>query len=208
MRTIVRTVVMTNRVRVLVALLIAGTVSLPAAGPDLLRRDADQLKQKIAAITEHSTKQLRRALTTTVTEQEVNAYLAFELAPDLPTGVVDPSISILGGDRLTGRAVVDLDRVRQQRNPTSLLDPARYLRGRLMVKATGLLRATEGLARFDLESADIAGVPIPKFLLQEIVAYYSRSPEHPAGIDLDEPLALPAGIRELRVLAGRALVVQ
>ena len=74
--------------------------------------------------------------------------------------------------------------------------------------ATGVLHAASGLARLDLESADIAGVPIPKVLLQQIVTFYSRSPEHPSGIDLDDPLPLPAGIRELRVEVGRAIVVQ
>lgn len=189
-------------------LLVAHALSLAAAGQAPLRRDADQLKQKIAAITERATAAPRQAFTTRVTEQEVNAYLAFDAAPDLPAGVVDPSVSLLGDSRLVGRAVVDLDRVRQGLNPTSLLDPVRYLRGRLMVKATGMLHATSGLARFDLESADVAGVPIPKVLLQQIVTYYSRSREHPAGIDLDDPLPLPAGIRELWVEHGQAVVVQ
>ena len=190
------------------ALLVAASLSLGAAGPEPLRRDADQLKQKIAAITERGAAPTHRPSRTTVTEQEVNAYLAFEMAGDLPSGVVEPSVSIVGGGRVTGRAVVDLDRVRQERNPTSLLDPVRYLRGRLLVKATGLLHATSGVARFDLESADVAGVPIPKWLLQEIVSYYSHSPEYPSGIELDDPFPLPAGIRELRVEAGRAVVVQ
>lgn len=191
-----------------VILLVAGALSLSAAAPELLRRDADQLKQKIAAITERRTSLSRQILRTTVTEQEINAYLAFEAAPRLPAGFVDPSVSILGDSRLTGRAVVDLDRVRRERNPTSLLDPVSYLHGRLMVKATGQLHAASGFARFDLESADIAGVPIPKILLQQIVGYYSRSPEHPSGIDLDDPLALPAGIKELQVGAGRAVIIQ
>jgi hypothetical protein len=191
-----------------IALAVVASVPPSAAGPEPLRRDADQLKQKITAITQHGVRQPRRAMATTVTEEEVNAYLRYEAAPVLPVGIVDPSVSILSGNRVTGRAVVDLDRVRQRRNPTSLLDPVRYLRGRLVVKATGLLQAAGGVARFDLESADAGGVPIPKFLLQEIVTYYSRSPQYPSGIDLDAPLALPAGIRELQVQAGRAVVVQ
>jgi hypothetical protein len=189
------------------ALLVAATVS-PAAGPEPLRSDADQMKQKIAAISAHGTTPGRGLVRTTITEQEVNAFLAFEAAPTLPPGVVDPSINILGSSRVVGRAVVDLDRVRQERNPTSLFDPARYLRGRLMVKASGVVHAAEGVARFELESADIASVPIPKVLLQQIVSYYSRSAEYPSGISLDDPLPLPAGIRELHIDSGRAVVVQ
>ena len=40
---------------------------------------------------------------------------------------------------------------------------------------------------------------MPKFVLQEIVSHYSRTPEKPAGIGLDDPFALPARIREIQV---------
>lgn len=193
----------------LLPLIVAGiTVSVNAAGPALLRRDADQLKQKIATINQRGANSARRPARTTVTEREVNAYLAFEAADEFPTGVVDPSVTILGTDRVTGRAVVDLDRVRQQRNPTSLLDPVRYLRGRLMVKVTGLVHAKDGVGRFEFEEADVAGVPIPKFLLQQIVSYYSRSSARPSGIGLDDAVSLPSGIQEIRVERGQAIVLQ
>ena len=54
----------------------------------------------------------------------------------------------------------------------------------------------------------VSGVPIPKLLLQEIVSYYSKTRENPAGINLDDPFALPAGIREIQVERGQAIVVQ
>jgi hypothetical protein len=187
---------------------LVSSIPLAADDPAFLRRDSDEMKQKIAAINARGAAPASGSMRTTVTEREVNAYLAFEAAPTLPQGVVDPSISILGGNRVTGRAVVDLDRVRQERNPVSLLDPVRYLRGRLMVKATGLVRASNGLARFELESADVAGVPIPKSLLQQIIGYYSRSQDRPSGIRLDDPLTLPAGIKTLEIDTGRAVVVQ
>lgn len=194
-----------------VALFVAALLSLRAAGPAPLRRDADLLKQKVATIVQRGAApapQPPGTTETTVTENEVNAYLVYETAGELPAGVVDPSVSISGTDRVTARAVVNLDEVRKQRNPTSVFDPMRYLRGRLAVTATGLFRASNGVARFQLESADVAGVPIPKPLLQEIVSYYSRSPEHPSGIGLDDPVALPARIREIRVARGQAVIIQ
>lgn len=202
-----------NRLRALAAFWLMAAAVL-AAGQAPLRRDAEQLKQKIASINQRGAINQGGAIraaervSTTVTEQEVNAYLAFEAAGDLPAGVVDPSVSMLGTDRVTARAVVDLDEVRQQRAPTGLLDPMRYLRGRLMVKATGIVQARDGVARLQFESADIAGVPIPKLLLQQIVSHYSRSPARPSGISLDDPLALPASILEIQVKLRQAIVVQ
>jgi hypothetical protein len=172
------------------------------------RQDATLLKQKVATISAHAEKQSRQARRTTVTESEVNSYLVYDAREQLPTGVVEPSISILGGGRLSARAVVDLDAVRREKNPTSLLDPMNYLMGKVPVTATGLLKTSNGVARLELESAAISRLPIPKFLLQEIVSYYSRTASNPAGINLDDPFALPARIREIQVERGQAIIVQ
>jgi hypothetical protein len=49
---------------------------------------------------------------------------------------------------------------------------------------------------------------MPKAVLQEILSYYSRSPERPGGLSLDEPFALPSNIREIQVDRGQAIVIQ
>lgn len=189
---------------------IAGAAATAAAADRaaIMRRDADQLKQKMSAIRNRSSAAAHHPVRTAITEREVNAYLAFELAGDLPTGVVEPTVMILGPNRVSGRAVVDLDRVRRELNPTSRLDPFYYLTGRLPVGATGTVKARDGVGHFELESATVGGVPIPKFVLQQIVSYYSRSPERPSGISLDSSFALPASIREIQVDRGQAIVVQ
>ena len=171
------------------------------------RQDADLLKQKVATIQlgAKATGQPRR---TTLTQNEVNSYFALDAHNDLPVGVVEPSVTILGTGRLSGRAVVDLDAVRKFKNPTSLLDPATYLIGRLPVTAIGVLKTSNGVGRFQFESATVGGIPLPKTLLQEIVSYYSRTPGAPAGVNLDDPFALPARIREIQVERGQAIIIQ
>jgi len=194
--------------------LLPAVVALACLGPAVradvsaTRRDATQLKQKIAAITAHAGKPAGQPLRTTVTEGEVNSYIVYEAREQLPTGVVDPYVTIVGSGRVSGRAIVDLDAVRKQKNPTSLLDPMNYLMGKLPVTATGVLKTSDGVGRFELESAAISRVPVPKILLQEIVSYYSRTAENPAGISLDDPFALPARIREIQVQRGQAIIVQ
>jgi hypothetical protein len=74
--------------------------------------------------------------------------------------------------------------------------------------ASGLLITKAGVGRFQLESAEISGVAIPKTVLQELLTYYSRSPENPNGINMDDPFDLPARIREIQVGKGQAMVVQ
>jgi hypothetical protein len=184
------------------------TIAAAAADKAPLRRDADQLKLKVEAIRGRSSAPDTRPVRTAISERELNAYLAYELANTLPAGVVEPSITILGPNRLSGRALVDLDRVRAAANPTSRLDPLYYLSGRLPVGATGVLKTHGGVGEFQLESADVAGVPVPKLVLQQIVSYYSRSAEQPSGITIDRSFALPANIKEIQVDRGQAIVVQ
>ena len=200
-----------NQLRLIagVALMAAGSVPALAVDPPAAsKRDADLLKQKIATIGSRADAPASQPVQTTVTENEVNAYLAYEVASQLPAGVVTPSITILGSGRLSGQVVVDLDRVRQEMKAVGLLNSVSYLKGRVPVVATGLLRTNSGVAWFQFESASVAGVPIPKVLLQQIVGYYSRSEAYPSGIRLDDPFALPARIREIQVERGRAIVIQ
>lgn len=167
--------------------------------------------KKIEAVVDHGahpqhTKSQPRL--TRLTQNELSAYLVYEAPAQLPPGVVEPSVTIVGSGRLSGRAVVDLDAVRKAKASPSLLDPTNYLTGRLPVTATGVLSTANGVGRFQLESASVGGVPVPKLLLQEIVGYYSRTPAKPSGIGLDDPFVLPAGIREIQIDPGRATIVQ
>ncbi len=165
-------------------------------------------KQKVAEIAQFGDRPARQAHRTTVTEHEVNSFLTFEAADQIPAGVVEPTLTIVGEGRVSARAVVDLDAVRKQNTQRSLLDPMSYLTGRVPVTATGILRASNGVGHFELETAAIGPVPVPKLVLQEIVGYYSRTPERPSGIGLDDSFTLPARIREIQVQAGQAVVVQ
>ena len=192
-------------VAVLGMLLTASTLAQVRA----TKRDAQTMKQKVAAIAAHGERPTKQGQRTTVTENEVNSYLTYELGDDLPTGVVQPSVSALGTGRVSGRAVVDLDAVRKAGGNTGgLFDLRSYLTGHVPVTATGVLRTGNGHARLELQSASVAGVPVPKLLLQEIVAYYSKSPSKPGGISLDDEFELPARIREIQVERGQAIVVQ
>jgi hypothetical protein len=181
-----------------------------AAGPRVTREDAARMREKVAAIIGNSAVSAAArgtARRTPVLESEVNAYLAFDAGDEIPAGVVEPTVTILGDGQLAGTAIVDLDAVRSARK-RGLLDPLGYLSGRLPVSARGTLTTSDGVGRFALQSAEISGVPIPKMVLQELVSYYSRSPEVPDGINLDDPFVLPAGIRQIETLRGQAVVVQ
>jgi hypothetical protein len=195
-----------------VTAVVAALALLPGASTHAQVRpsksDAQAMTQKVAAIAAHGEGAARQGRRTTVTENEVNSYLAYEVADQLPAGVGQPTLTALGAGRISGRAIVDLDAVRKAGNSTSLFDLRSYLTGNVPVTATGVLQASNGRGRFELESASVGVLPIPKLLLQEIVAYYSKSPDNPGGISLDDEFELPARIREIQVGRGQAIIVQ
>jgi hypothetical protein len=59
-----------------------------------------------------------------------------------------------------------------------------------------------------MQSASLSGIPLPKSFLQELVTFYSRTPDSPEGIRLDDPFELPASIRQIEIGPGQAVVVQ
>ena len=181
-----------------------------AAQPKLTKQDADRFQTKLVQIVTYgggTPARGAKARSTPVTDAEVNAYLRFHAREQIPVGVVDPLLNALGDGRVGGRAIVDLDAVRKQKQ-RGWLDPLAYLTGRLPVTATGRLHTKDGVGRFELQSAEISGVTIPKAVLQELLSFYSRTPENPAGIDMDAPFELPSRIREIRVGTGQATIVQ
>ena len=149
----------------------------------------------------------RAAQSTQVTDAELNSYLRFQAADQVPAGIVEPEINAVGEGKVSGRAVVDLDAVRKQKE-RGWLDPMGYLTGRLPLTARGRLVTENGKGRFELEGAELSGVTIPKTLVQELLTFYSKTPEDPDGINMDDPFDLPAQIREIRVTAGNATIVQ
>jgi hypothetical protein len=207
-------------VKSLIVLVCAGLClgAAPQAPPDPARparlpctaADGDRFAVKYAALVGRvpaAAGQRRNAIRTVVTEAEINGYLRYRARDVLPAGVLDPYVFVLGGGRLSGEATVDLDAVRLSK-PRGMLDPAQLLRGQVPVSATGVLRSKDGEFQFDLESATVAGMGVPKALLQELVSFYTRSASNPSGYSLDAPFTLEGGIRSITVEARRAIVIQ
>jgi hypothetical protein len=169
---------------------------------------ADQFQQKLQQIVNNGNNDSKTPRRTPVSQSEVNAYLRVKELELLPVGVKDATVAAEGEGRLSGRAVVDLDAVREKKGSGGWLDPTTYLTGRLPVTASGVLHTKDGTGRFELERAEVSGIPVPKSFLQELVSYYTRSRDHPKGVSLDDVFELPANIREIQVGHGNAIVVQ
>lgn len=177
---------------------------IPAEAANTSRAQADSFAKKIAIINQHAGQSGKSPRRTTLTEAELNSWFAYRAQPLLPEGVKDPSVVAVGNGRLLGTVIVDLEDVGKSRSSEIL----KYLGGRVPISLSGTLRTKDGRGQFDLQSAQMSGIPLPKFLLQEIVSHYTRDDDRPNGIRLDDPFALPASIKQIDVLQGQAIVLQ
>lgn len=181
-----------------------------SASQDLTKPEADSMGKKLTAILERGARppaKNSKPVRTSFSEREANAYFKYYGPEFMPVGVVNPRVWIDQGGRVKANAVVDLDAVRKSQ-VRSMFDPMNLLFGSVEVAASGTLQASGGRGTFQLESATLGAVPIPKSLLQELVTYYTRSPEMPQGFNLDKPFDLPANIRQVDIQRGAATVVQ
>jgi len=193
--------------------LVVGLLLLAGHGdaqPRLTKADGDRFQAKltrIVALGNAPAGRARAAQSTQFSDAELNSYLRFHAQDQIPVGVMEPTLNARGDGIVSGSAIVDLDAVRKQKQ-RGWLDPMGYLTGRLPLTARGRLTTKDGKGRFELESAELSGVTIPKTLLQELLSFYSRTAEDPDGINMDEPFDLPSQIREIKVAAGAATIVQ
>jgi hypothetical protein len=203
---------MESGLRLAVAVVIFTAAAAHVAGwqERFTRVESDRFAAKLDRIVSLANGRTRRAAgaeTTRMTDAEVTAYLRHHARDQVPVGIVEPTLTALGEGRVGGRAIVDLDAVRNQKQ-RGWLDPLAYLTGKVPLTATGRLITQSGVGRFQLESAEISGVTIPKTVLQELLTHYSRTPQNPNGINMDAPFELPSRIREIQVQKGEAVVVQ
>jgi len=182
----------------------------PVFAGDVSRQQADSFVKKIAIINQRGSASAPTTTTrrTPISENEVNSWFTYRGQDLIPAGVTDPKLSIIGNGRVMGVATVDLDAVSRHNQSGGTFYLWKLVGGRGAVAVTGVLQTKDGRGQFDLQSATLSGVPVPKALLQELVSYYSRSADRPDGVRLDAPFALPARIQQIEVGAGQAVVVQ
>ena len=193
-----------------VAVAAIGTIALSSAllAAPLTKQLSDAFAKKIVLVQKMSGEKAAKDRPTTFTQDETNSYLKFGAGELLPTGLTQPEITMLGQGKVSGKAIVDLDIVRQKQSSGSWFDPTSYLTGKLPVTASGRIVTWDGKGKFELETAEITGVPIPKSFLAQMVNFFTRTADNPKGSSIDDTFELPANIKRIDVEQGRFVTHQ
>jgi len=125
-------------------LAIAAVLSVAIVAPAVAwqrynKQDSDRFQSKLTRIVAFGNEKRARpgSQSIAVSDTEVNAYLQYAAKDQVPPGVVEPELSALGDGRVSGKATVDLDVVRKQKQ-RGWLGPMAYLTGSLPLTATGI----------------------------------------------------------------------
>ena len=196
---------MSGTTSLFVAFAIAGSV---VAAADLTPRLSDAFAKKIVLVQKMAGEKSSKDRPTTFTQDETNSYLKYGAGDLLPTGLTQPEITMIGQGRVSGKAIVDLDIVRQKQSSGGWFDPTSYLTGKLLVTASGRVVTWDGKGKFELDRAEVSGVPIPKNFLNQMVNYFTRTADNPKGSSMDDTFELPTAIRRIDVEPGRFITHQ
>lgn len=182
----------------LAAMVFVGSTQSVGLTPQL----AETFEKKIVLVQKLSEQKASNNRATTFSQAETNSYLKFKAGDLLPTGLTQPELTMLGGGKASGKAIVDLDVVREKQGSGSWFDPTSYLTGKLPVTASGRIVTWDGKGKFELETATINGIPLPKGLLAQMVNFFTRTAENPRGSSIDDTFELPASIQRIDVNVG------
>ncbi len=191
---------------VVLALAVTAAAATLHAAATASRQQADSLARKITQITQRGTQVKVASARTEVSEDEVNSWFVFRGRPYLPEGVTNPNLTMLGAGAMRGAVTVDLEALGKRRSKGGPLDLWSYLGGKVPVAVTGTLRARDGRGQFEMKSAEMAGVPVPKALVQQLLSIYTSSSDAP--LSMDASFELPAKNQSIDVGQGQLVVVQ
>src|SRR5688500_13337769 len=105
-------------IAVFAMLTIVGGRAADVSAQEPTRAEADAMQTKldrVVAAADTPRPANARALRTTFSEREINAYLALDGPTFLPAGIAMPRVRLGDDGRVQARAVVDLDAVRRSR---------------------------------------------------------------------------------------------
>jgi hypothetical protein len=194
----------------LVAVALVVSTRVAAVEQELTRTEAENMARKLEAIETRGitpAKAPAKPVSTSFTEREVNSFFKFMGPMFMPTGISNTQLGFGADGNVNGRAIVDLNAIRTA-EARGWLDPLAYVAGSMEVQVAGRLLASNGKGVFQFQSASIGGVPVAKSVVQELLAFYTKSPEYPKGLNLDDPFELPSNIRSVQTKVGTATVVQ
>lgn len=169
-------------------------------GSDEAVARVEQLLQRLETQSESSASSPE---TYVLSEEDLNAFLAFRLRKYNPQGIESVRV-VFRQDRLLVRADVDLSKIVSSRKAPEAGLLAALLGGRHQVEVDGVLEVKDGRGQYRLAGLSLDGVPFPAMLLDSLVDRLIEATQ--ISDDPRKPFTMPYGIKAVTIGPGRATI--
>lgn len=151
-----------------------------------------------------SAEKLKPGETVTLSESELNSYIQYDYAEEVPEGVRDLRVTLLK-DYGVAEALVDMEKLSAVKNSPIAALGAKLFSGERKLRARCRFVSADGKGKVDVEQVELDGQVLPDFLVDYLIA--STVQPHLADFEPGKPFALANNLRQIRLEPANVAVV-
>jgi hypothetical protein len=151
-----------------------------------------------------SAEKLKPGETVTLSESELNSYIQYDYAEEVPEGVRDLRVTLLK-DYGVAEALVDMEKLSAVKNSPLGALGAKLFRGERKLRARCRFVSAEGQGKVEVEEVELDGQVLPDFLVDYLIA--STVQPHLTDFEPGKPFALANNLRQIRLEPANVTVV-
>jgi hypothetical protein len=157
--------------------------------------------QKIERI---SSEKLKPGETVMLSENELNSYIQYDYAEEIPEGIRDLHVTLLK-DHGVAEALVDLEKLEAVRNSPIAAMSAKLFSGERKLRARCRFVSADGKGKVEVDSVELDGQILPDFLVDYLIA--STVQPHLPDFEVGKPFPLANNLRQIRLEPANVAVV-
>jgi hypothetical protein len=180
-----------------ISLALLSGVFLWAESPEASRSAAQKLERISAEM-------LNAGETVQLSQNELNSYLKYDYAGEIPEGVRDLEVTLIK-DYGIAEAIVDFEKLSAVKSSPFATFGARLFRGERKMKARCRFVSADGQGKVEVDTVELDGQPLPDFLVEFLVA--STVQETLKDFEPGKPFPLENNLRQIRLESANVVVV-
>jgi hypothetical protein len=147
---------------------------------------------------------LKPGETVNLSQDELNSYIRYDYAEEIPDGVRDLHVTVLK-DYGVAEALVDMEKLPAVKaSPLAALG-ARLFRGDRKLRARCRFISADGQAKVEVEQVELDGQALPDFLVDFLIETTVQT--HLANFEPGKPFPLSNNLRQIRLEPANVVVV-
>lgn len=151
-----------------------------------------------------SANELKPGETVNLSQDELNSYIRYDYAEEIPEGVRDLRVTVLK-DYGIAEAFVDMEKLPAVKSSPIAALGARLFRGDRKLRARCRFVSADGQAKVQVEEVELDGQPLPDFLVDYLIE--STVQPHLVNFEAGKPFPLGNNLRQIRLEPANVVVI-